>query len=935
MNKKIILFFFFHFFVNYSFSQEIIPPVKNYSPVDYNAGNHNWGISQYNERFIYPANNYGLLEFNGSTWQLYPTPNGSIIRSVKVVGTRIYTGFFMDFGYWERNDFGTLEYYSLISKLKEKIVMDDEFWNIVEFQDWVIFQSYNSVYIYNPKDDNFIILQPKNIGSKFFSTQSNIYFQDSENVLYKIEWGKEKPVFDRDYLPNEKIVGVIDHFEGEIIITESGNMFLFDEQGVVDEKHMNLGLPDVKIYSTHQLSNGNIVIGTISDGVFVMDQSGTVLFQIDRKSGLQNNTILSIFEDAEQNIWLGLDIGISSININSNFREYNDVVGKIGLVYNSAVYQGKLYLGTNQGLFYRDLEDSGDFEMIEGTEGQVWSLTEIDKTLFCGHNSGTFLVKGNKADLIFNSLGTWGVQKIEDFEDLVVQGNYSGLSVLEKKEGKWTFRNRINGFDFSGRSFLALKNRTILINHGYRGLFKLKLDESYKNITDNVLIPLVGNNSSISKFGKDLLYSSSEGIFSIDTLNNRLVKNEKFTSIFFNDQNKIVGKLLSDAKNERLWGFAQKSIVTVSQNVFAGDLASTTIPIPDFIRRNLGLRGFENIAYLNDEEYLIGASDGFCLLNLKPKEKERFLVYINKVEVITEEKENQKILLRQSKTLPFGDNNIKINFSVPQYDKYKEVLFQYKIDNSDKGWSDWDSKSEVLFYNLPPGDHEFLVRARIGEDLSENVETFEFQINKPWYGSNLAIGFYSLLMVLLVYSVHQFYKKRYNKQKQILIEENLKNLALVRLENEQELIRLKNEKLQDEVQSKTRELASSTLHVVKNNELLNKIKSQLTDVEDKAKVKPVINLINKNLGENKEWEVFKEAFNQADTDFLKKLKSKHPKLTPNDLRLCVYLRLNLSSKEIAPLLNISVQSVEIKRYRLRKKMDLEHEESLVEYILQI
>ena len=68
---------------------------------------------------------------------------------------------------------------------------------------------------------------------------------------------------------------------------------------------------------------------------------------------------------------------------------------------------------------------------------------------------------------------------------------------------------------------------------------------------------------------------------------------------------------------------------------------------------------------------------------------------------------------------------------------------------------------------------------------------------------------------------------------------------------------------------------------------------------------------------------------------IKKIKNIHPELTPNDLRLCAYLRLNLSSKEIAPLLNISVRSVEVKRYRLRKKMALPHENSLTTYILNL
>jgi DNA-binding CsgD family transcriptional regulator len=97
----------------------------------------------------------------------------------------------------------------------------------------------------------------------------------------------------------------------------------------------------------------------------------------------------------------------------------------------------------------------------------------------------------------------------------------------------------------------------------------------------------------------------------------------------------------------------------------------------------------------------------------------------------------------------------------------------------------------------------------------------------------------------------------------------------------------------------------------------------------------VISIINNNITEKDSWSVFKEAFENTDKDFLKKVKTAHPSLTPSDLRLCTYLRLNLSSKEIAPLLNISVRSVEIKRYRLRKKMDLSHEQGLVEYILAL
>ena len=124
------------------------------------------------------------------------------------------------------------------------------------------------------------------------------------------------------------------------------------------------------------------------------------------------------------------------------------------------------------------------------------------------------------------------------------------------------------------------------------------------------------------------------------------------------------------------------------------------------------------------------------------------------------------------------------------------------------------------------------------------------------------------------------------------------------------------------------------MNIIKKNEFLNTIKTELINGGENN-IKQVVKIIDKNLNNTNDWKMFQEAFNNADKNFLKKIKNKHENLTPNDLRLCAYLRLNLSSKEIAPLLNISPRSVEVKRYRLRKKMNLSHDENLTNYILEI
>ena len=190
MNKKyffnntiIVLIFFW---LGYGYSQEL-PPIVKYSPSPYAAGNQNWMISQDENHFLFFANNEGLLEFNGSNWTLYPSPNETIIRSVKVIDDKIFTGCYMEFGYWKRQPSGQLKYTSLSTTIKHKILDDEQFWNILKYDQWVLFQSLNRIYIYDTKTKKFTIIAPKNGVVKSFATKNAIYFQTLKEGLFEIQ----------------------------------------------------------------------------------------------------------------------------------------------------------------------------------------------------------------------------------------------------------------------------------------------------------------------------------------------------------------------------------------------------------------------------------------------------------------------------------------------------------------------------------------------------------------------------------------------------------------------------------------------------------------------------------------------------------------------------------------------------------------------------
>ena len=145
------------FMSSHLFGQEI-PPIKTFSSEAYGAENQNWSISQATNKYIYVANNKGLLEYNGAKWQLYNSPNETIIRSVNVIDDKIYTGCYREFGYWEPNEFGKLFYTSLSQNLNIPFLDDEEIWNIIQIEDWILFQSLKRIYIYNKTDSNYMFI---------------------------------------------------------------------------------------------------------------------------------------------------------------------------------------------------------------------------------------------------------------------------------------------------------------------------------------------------------------------------------------------------------------------------------------------------------------------------------------------------------------------------------------------------------------------------------------------------------------------------------------------------------------------------------------------------------------------------------------------------------------------------------------------------------
>ena len=717
-------------------------------------------------------------------------------------------------------------------------------------------------------------------------------------------------------------------------MTDKSGFYFLDKNNLTKWKiEGEKNFKNYKIYNSIRLSDGSFALGSISNGFTLIDQYGNTIIELNKSNGISNNTILNLFEDNDKNLWLGLQTGINCINLKSPILEYNDNQGKVGGVCSSATVGNYFYLGTNHGLFYKDINKDQDFKMISGTEGQVWNLSKINDELFCGHDTGTFFVKNTKAFKIGQTPGSWMFKKHPKFDNLILQGNYNGIHILQKEYGKWKYKNKLEGFDISSRYFEIVNDTTLLVSHEYKGVFRITFNKELDKIHKIQMDPSVkkGINASLIKFDEEIFYLNSEGLFRFDK--NRLAfQKDETLSKKINFEDYLTGKMIND-NNGRLWIFSNNRINYLQRELFSDNLKFESFFFQNNSRKNA--LGWEHVNKYVDSKYIFGSGTGYLLVDLDKIKSNKPQISIHKIIVKDNVQNFSQVSATNNLELDFEKNSIQFYYTANNYQKYEKVKYQYILEGYDIGWSLWNETPDVSFSNLPSGNYKFAVRSKIGNEISDITEWFEFKIKPPWYRSNLMYLIYTISMISIFILINKIYNNYYELERKKLIKINKRKLQINDLASQKELMKIRNEKLQNDIENKNREIAIATMSTVKRNEFLNKIKNELKNLETQPKIDRLIKLINKNLKKNEDWEFFEKAFNNADKDFLTKLKDLHPSLTHNDLRLCAFLRLNLLSKEIAPLLNISVRSVEVKRYRLRKKLNMNRDDSISDYFINL
>lgn len=942
MRTTLLLFCIFSLFSSLSRGSSIpfSPIVRSYSVSDYNAGIQNWSIAQDERGIMYIGNNKGLLEFDGSRWELHELPTKNIVRAVYIgEDGKIFVGSFEEFGYFERDSLDCLVYHSLKDEVKDFRFQNDEIWSIVLVQDEIVFQSFGSLFIY----DGHIVrgIRTKSLPLNLFQVGDTFYSQlINEGLSIFINDGFER-LIDRKLLGDSDVMAGLPYDDGALLLTRNSGGFIYQHGKVVKwHTECDAELEKYTVNRAVMTKDSCYIIGTISNGVYAIDKKGRLLWKENTDSRLQNNTVLGLYCDADNNVWVALDEGIAYILNNSLVYYYEPPYRKIGMIYDVLVKEDEAYVASNQGVYRMK---SGKLELVPGLEEQAWYVKEWGNQILCGHNKGTFQIAGLQASLISDVRGAMCMREIyHEGRPLLLQGTYTFLNLYkENASGVWSFLNSLGGFTHMVRGIEMDHRGNIWVKHLRKGLFRLRISPDLKRVEDLKMYMELGDvkdgNFSLFKINGRVVFSNGKAFYTYEDMTDSIipyeVMNEQLPELKgIND--------VSHAGGHMYWFVSGRMayLVKCEMNVFQ---IEHRIPFSLFE----GLSIEERAAMVYDK----GSKSSYLCLNnaiaridadssLLYKSSVKRSLWVSGITVEAEWTGKKKQLSVQE------ENKIEAEFSTvcfslcyPVYNNYTYKV-RYKLEGLNDQWVDNERSLEKKYTRLPFGSYVFKAEVYDGNQILAST-TLPFVILRPWYLSYWAISGYVLagliLLLLLQYIVYQSVKK---KKDRVIEQQRIAHQAEIE-QQEKKIIELEKEQLEADLRFKSKELSGVVMTNIAHQEFLNSLKEEIQQQKlsgqyTRKNLDKLLALVNNNIVSDEEsWNMFQANFDRIHENFFRNLKQQYPDLTSGDLRFCALLRLNLPTKEIAKLLNISIRGVDAARYRLRKKFNLPQEDSLTDFMI--
>lgn len=962
-NKTLIITLYFLLTAIISVTAQL-PVLRNFSPADYNSGTQNWCVSQTDDGRMLFANNTGLLCFDGYRWTQMSIPNHTNIRAVLYDNKRgiIYAGATNEFGYYSHDAAtNSLRFHSLAGELADDERNFGEIWAIYDMNGDIVFQGKSNFFIHR-KDGRTVNLR-QNVRIESSAVIGGRLIFASKEGIHEITGGRTVNLPGTEPIRGRTVRAIMQDGQQMLLATAGDGVFTYDGRTTLPyPMDITPILREGQIFCA-TISTDYMAFGTVSSGLILKNRHTGAVTYANIYTGLQNNTVLSVAFDRQNNVWLGLDNGISYVIADAPYRDLLGSRNSVGTGYASAVYRGRLYIGTNQGLFSLPMPLSNEPhphrpQPVAGMAGQVWNLRVIGNRLLCAADGGAYIVDGERCSRIGEQEGTWNFCPLKRHPGYIMTADYKGFCVLHDDGKSLRLHSRLDAIaDIQSGSLMEGEDGTIWICHWQKGVYRVRLNAT---LTDATVVErygkdhglLMDENNVLCRMADGLRISAVDGFYRYDAAQRKLVYDKPTSTIFNNYGTPLKVFQTPDGKIMAM----KAHFAAVAKRGRDGRYVVDSISLRGITDRlQLGLG---DVSQLDSAHTIVNHDNGFYIIGSKPKAPTDDNRLIIRRIMSTAETDSVIYLAAPAADdtdvkLPHSLNSIKIEFALPEYTGMNNVEYRCMLEGYDKEWSRPMSAPYKEYTQLPSGTYKFRVRAL--NRISGRTQEIEavIKVLPTWYETWLAYIIYIVAAGLACRYVLKIIKRRTERelvrikaeQERQMHEQEIK-LQVEREKRKHQLAEMRNEQLDTELKHKQSQLSDSTMNLMRKNDMLQQIDREMAELSEsmrrgdpKARLTRQIQEIRKsiqtNMNDDDNWEKFEENFNMVYDDFMKTLTARFPDLKTNDRKLCAYLRMGLSSKEMASLLNTPVRSIETARYRLRKKLNLDGGENLTEFIRNI
>ncbi len=872
---------------------------------------------------IFFATNDGLCIYNGIRWDCFRPQGSSVIRALRYdpVSERLYSAGVNEFGYWRRDDCGR-PVYTLLYRNADFRSRSNDFWRIAleNRSGRVFFQCREKICICEVASGAIREIEPRESFRYLYEVDGSIYFQDGPTLYRLGEDLSRERICDLQ----SRIINLIAGVHGELIAAvEHVGLLRIGSDGGIEalDPQVNALLADAKITCCRRYNEDLLLVGTTRRGLFLIADDGSIDHSIAYGPKLDNSTILSVAADDVGNIWLGLDSGVAAID--NSTQDYYFADSRLGQVHSVLPRSDEqLLVGSNKGLFL--LEAGGALRMIPGSTGSVWELDEVEGQIYVLHDQGLFRLSETLHLVpVMTGSGVYSLQQCRRDRSSYILSTYSGVSLMRLGASGLQFVSQIANYNGFTRDFRIDEKDRIWVTVLGVGFVRLTLSEDMCRVVDVCnydLSEASDSNVFSTRIDQELLLCCDGRAYRIDYAADSLARASGAEAIL-----QLCGRGVKSIlqHDNRFWyvssdgtGYVERSGTTLSR--CGGILEQATKE-----RISTGFRtwgGAGVIGFRNGIGFSFGGRAA-----LQPLE----------IDMVAAQGPNATRYHRLSNPvfeIPASMNTLciwPVNLPPPGHQ------LEYRIASIDPRWQSVHIDEYLQITALPHGRHLVELRPSGSTDPG-SVRRLEVRVRPPWYISWPMILFYVLLVGMLLAGVRSYYLRKnrlaqeeLHRREKERREKELERLERENLLKEKRISELEREKLKIDLRNKDKRLANITMNSIRRNNMLNELKgevSELTTADGAGRVKSIaariIRQINAQLKDDSDWQLSESYFNTIYDGLLDRLRVRYPQLSQTDLRMCVYIKLNLSTKEIAELMNISPRSVEMARYRLRKKLGL-------------